>query len=134
MTHGSNPDDRRWKNQALVRERDERRIRLLWRSLAGIVIALAPVAAYLFEQNRCLLWTYEMSGLRAEQETLIERERDLKTQRARLDSLPQIESWASSRTGLTRPDAAHVIVVGPPRPITDDLVAGVPTAESPSAR
>jgi hypothetical protein len=125
---------RRWSNRPLVRERDELRVRLLWRSLVAIVIAFAPAAAYLLEQNECLQLTYAISAHRAKQEELIELERKLKLERVRLESLASIERWAVRERRMVRPDAEHVIVIGRGRPDTNELVARTLESERPPVR
>ena len=57
---------RRWKNAAVVRETDRRRVRHLWSWLLGIVLALAPTAVYLLQQMRYVESRYRIESLRAE--------------------------------------------------------------------
>lgn len=135
MTPDSTPSShRRWSNRPLVRERDERRVQLLWRSLLVIMVAFAPAAAYLLEQNECLQLTYAISAHRAQQEELIELERKLKLERARLESLASIERWAVRERKMVRPDAEHLIVIGRGHPDTNELVAQKLQSEQPPVR
>ncbi len=125
-------EDRRWVNRPLVRERDELRVRSLWRMLLGIVVALAPAGAYLLQQNECLKLTYSVNEIHAEQERLVEQEQRLKSRRAALEALPGIERWAALRGGLVRPEPGQLIVMGPAAAGPGNLVAL--SAQPPSAQ
>jgi cell division protein FtsL len=129
--------ERRWRNHPLVRERDHRRIFWLWSMLAAMVIAALPAGAYLYHQNRCLEVSYEVSAVAEERERLLEEERRLRVERARLESLGGIERWALRERGLVRPDTDDVVVVELPgdksysEAPTDRLAAGRgPAAEA----
>lgn len=102
---------RRWANQAVAREVDRDRARWLWGLFATMLLAAAPFAAYLLEQNECLRLSYEASALREQRELLLERERRLRMRRAELESLDRIESWATERHGLLQPAPEQTIVV-----------------------
>jgi len=127
------PPERRWRNRPLVRERDEQRVRWLWRMLAALVAALAPAGTFLLQSNECLQISYSVNTLRDEHEMLVKQERRLRFERARLESLPRIESWAVRKHGLTRPAPEKVVVVsGPATPDEGDLMARAP-ARAPDA-
>jgi len=102
---------RRWSNQAVAREVDRDRARWLWGLFAALLLASAPFAAYMLEQNECLRLSYEASALRERRELLIEQERRLRMQRAARQSLDEIEAWAVRRHGLVHQPLEQVIVV-----------------------
>jgi hypothetical protein len=105
------PQGRRWVNRDVAREVDRERVRRLWGAILGLVLAAAPFAAYLFEQNECLRRSYEVSGLRAEHDRLVEAERRLRMERATLESFEAIERWALDRRGLVHPSPEQIVVV-----------------------
>ena len=105
------PSHRRWTNRSVAREVDRERARRLWSLILSLLLAAAPIAAYLLEQNECLRLSYETSALRAEQEQLVETERRLRMRRASLESLETIEAWAMTEGRLTHPDPRQVIVI-----------------------
>jgi hypothetical protein len=102
---------RRWENRPIEREYDRGRARSLRGVVLGLVVAFAPVAAYLFQQNECLELNYAVDGLRREQDRLLELERRLSLRKADLESLEQIENWALRKHGLTRPAHDQVVVL-----------------------
>lgn len=119
-------DSRQWRNRSLVRETDEHRLRSLWRTLLGVVIAIAPTAVYLVQQNECVKISYEVSALEEAYELLVKEEQKLRADRTELESLTEIERWASRERGLRQPTPEEVVVVradpaGPP-----DLLARAP--------
>lgn len=126
MTHYTH-DKRRWRNRSVVRERDEHHVRWLWGMLAGIVLALAPAAAYLLCQNDCLKVVYQTSRLEAEQERLQEETRRLEAKRAELESPARIDSWAQRKSGLVLPASEQVFIVPQQADLTEErLVARAP--------
>jgi len=116
--------DRRWKNRPLVLERDTRLVRWLWIMLLAIVVAIAPGGVYLLLQSQCLELAYEIGDLHAEKERLIEEQRRLTVQRARLESLPEIEAWAHRRKGLVQSPPEKLVVLQPEPAPTVNLMAG----------
>lgn len=124
--------DRRWHNQPLVRERDERRVRGLWLTLLGIVLAIAPIGVHLLQRNECLKLSYAASELRSQQEQLVDLEQRLRFERAALESLSDLEDWAVAEHGLHRPGPEQVVVLGEPARPRDHLVARWKTANPPS--
>jgi hypothetical protein len=112
---------RRWSNQTVAREVDRDRARWVWGLFTALLLALAPFAAYMLEQNECLRLSYEVSALREQRERLMEQERRLRMQRAARQSLDEIEAWALKRHGLVHPFPEQVIVVhrSPPGADTD---------------
>ncbi len=121
-TRGERPqgEERRWRNQTLVRERDPHRLRMLGRMLLLAAIALAPVGALLVQQNRYLELTVEVEELRREQEQLRKEELRLRLERATLESLSGIESWAADQQDLERPAPEDLVIVPPPGPTGPD--------------
>jgi hypothetical protein len=117
MRDYSAPGHRRWSNRAVAREVDHDRARWLWGVCAALLLAAAPFAAYLLEQNESVKLSYEASALRQRLEQLLEQERRLRMQRAALESLERIETWALRRRGLVHPSLEQVIVVH--RPASD---------------
>ena len=123
---GEGNPTRGWSNRFLVRETDGHHMRSLWRTLLAVVIALAPTAVYLVEQNECMKISYEVHDLAVAHEDLVKQEQELKVEKPRLESLADIESWALRERGLRQPEPHDVIVVrsGHREPI--ELVASAP--------
>lgn len=107
---GPTRNDRRWKNRALIRERDAQRARRLWITFALAVVALAPAGIYLYEQNSCLELSYGVASIERQREQLAEVERRLEVRRAEVASMQSIERWAA-RQSLTRPTPEEIVVV-----------------------
>lgn len=123
------PPHRRWTNRTVTREVDHHRARWLWGLLLGMVLASAPSAVYLLQQNECLRMSYEVNRLRTEQERLEELERRLRMRRDVLESLESIETWALKRHGLTWPAPGQVVVVREAVAERSDLVAAIEETE-----
>ena len=104
------PVQRRWENRVIEREHDRLHTRSLRGVVLGLVLAFAPSAAYLLQQNECLELTYRIDALRREQDLLAELERQLSLERADLEALDAIERWATRAQGLARP-ADHEVVI-----------------------
>jgi hypothetical protein len=117
---------RQWRNRSLVRETDEHRLRSLWRTLLGVVIAIAPTAVYLVQQNECVKISYEVSALEEAHELLVKEEQKLRADRTELESLTEIERWASRERGLRQPTSEEVVVVRADPAETPDLLARAP--------
>jgi cell division protein FtsL len=101
---------RRWKNRALIRERDKQGARRVWMMLALLAVALAPAGVYLYEQNSCLQLSYEIEVIERQRDQLAEAERRLEVTRAGVASMQSIERWAA-RKRLTRPAPEEIVVV-----------------------
>ena len=110
------PVHRRWVNRAVAREVDRDRARWLRGVFVAMLLAAAPFAAYLLEQNECLRLSYEAGALRQRHEQLLERERRLRMERAARESLEKIEAWAVRQRGLVHPSPEQVVVVRRPAP------------------
>lgn len=111
MQEHAGPTYRRWTNRAVAREVDRERARWIWGLFVSLLLAAAPFAAYLLEQNECLRLSYKASALRQERAQLVEQQRRLRMQRASLQSLDRIEDWAVKKRGLVHPSPEQVIVV-----------------------
>jgi len=103
--------ERRWRNRPLERERDRERLRWLWGVFVAIVLMALPAGAYLVYQNASLKLQYELSGLKQTYEQLQEQERQLKVERAKLESLARVEGWARRECGLVPPPGEAVFVL-----------------------
>jgi hypothetical protein len=123
---GEGNPTRGWSNRFLVRETDSRHIRSLWRTLLAVVIALAPTAVYLVEQNECMKISYEVNDLAVAHETLVKEEQELKVSKTQLESLADIEHWALRERGLLQPEPEDVIVVRSGYREPMELVASTP--------
>jgi cell division protein FtsL len=117
------PVHRRWVNRAVAREVDRDRARWLRGVFVAMLLAAAPFAAYLLEQNECLRLSYEASALRQERERLLEQERRLRMERAARESLAKIEAWAMRQRGLVHPSPEQVVVVRRPASEVGDVRA-----------
>ena len=102
---------RRWRNQPVHRVPDSQGARSLWRFVFALVVACAPTGVYLVQQNECVQLNYELDALRAGRAQLAKDERRLRIDRARLESLSDIENWAIGQRGLRRPAPDRVVVV-----------------------
>lgn len=120
---------RAWSNHALVRELDTQRKRWGWRVLLVVALTCAPIPIYLVQQNECLSVRYDLNRVLAEREQLVKEEHRLRIERARLESLLEIERWAEERAGLVRPAAENVVVVRKLEPGHGDLLARAPDEE-----
>ena len=99
------------ENVYLVREPDRRRTREL---LALLLSALAPMAV-LF----AAIWTnletfrlgYQIERLQKQKEVLVERQRQLEMERARISALSRVENVARERLGLVTPVRGQIVFV-----------------------
>ncbi len=111
MRERAAPGLRRWVNRAVAQEVDRYRARWLWGVFVAMLLGVAPFAAYLLEKNECLRLSYEASALRQVNDELIEQQRRLRMRLSDLESLPEIEIWATQRHGLVRPSPQQLVVV-----------------------
>jgi len=120
--------ERRWRNRPLERERDRDRLRWLWGVFVAIVLLALPAGAYLVYQNASLKLQYELSDMKNAHERLLEEERRLRVERAKLESLARVEGWARRERGLVPPQGESVFVLtrGTSEP-TPSLLAQAPS-------
>jgi len=126
MTPSETQAERRWRNRTVTREIDDRRVRRLWRLVLSMVVAAAPMAVYVLQQNESLKLMYEVNALRAEREQLLTEERLLRTEKTRLESLASVERWALDEDGLVLPEDGTVLVVPQPDSAAGELMASAP--------
>jgi len=100
-------------NERLVRERDRDRARDLVRKLALGVAILLPLLLYLWGHVAFMETARRVAGLR-EQQTQLERLlREVRLERAALESLDRIATHASASLGMAPPAPESVLLVGP---------------------
>ena len=105
-----------WSNRPVVLETDGRQVRSHVRTLVVFAVALIPAMAYVVEIGQSRKVAYELTDVQLAYEQLIKAERELTAERARLESLREIESWALSEGGLCEPSPEEVVVVRDDRP------------------
>ena len=105
------PETRGWSNRPLVRETDGPRVRSLWKAFLAVVVAIAPTAVYLVQQNQCVMLGYEVSDLEMSYESLVKQELELRAETATLEQLDRIERWAVRKHGLEAPATEDVVIV-----------------------
>jgi cell division protein FtsL len=112
--HTALPDfGQRTLNERLVRERDRERARDLVRKLGLGVVILLPLLLYLWGHVAFMETARRVAGLR-EQETQLERLlREVRLERAALESLDRIATHASASLGMAPPAPESVLLVGP---------------------
>ena len=99
-----------WSNRPVVLETDEREVRTHLRTLAVFALALVPAVFYVVATNHTRQVSYETTAAQLATERLIKEERELATERARLESLREVETWAVDAYGLSAPPAEAVVV------------------------
>jgi len=110
------------ENVYLVREPDRRRTR----ELLALLLSPLPPMAVLF----AAIWTnletfrlgYQIERLQKQKETLVEKQRQLEMERARVSALARVEGVARGRLGLVTPLRGQVVfvkdgVLGPAAPV-----------------
>jgi cell division protein FtsL len=99
------------ENVYLVREPDRRRTR----ELLALLLSPLPPMAVLF----AAIWTnletfrlgYQIERLQKQKETLVERQRQLEMERARISALSRVEGVARERLGLVTPVRGQIVFV-----------------------
>lgn len=126
------------ENVYLVREPDRRRTR----ELLALLLSPLPPMAVLF----AAIWTnletfrlgYQIERLQKQKETLVERQRQLEMERARISALSRVENVARERLGLVTPGRGQVVFVkdgpsgSPPQLVVPSKATG-PEAQGPPA-
>ncbi len=115
-----------WRNRPLVRETDGHRVRSLWRTLLAVVVATAPTAVYLVEQNECIKTAYHVAELQDERDRLETELQQLEAEQAELESLAVIERWALRERGMRQPASEEVVVVRDGRDFPPEFLARAP--------
>jgi hypothetical protein len=121
---------KRWRNVALVRERDDRSTRSYWVLLLGIVVALSPLAIYLIEQMQYVRVQYQIEEVRKDYDRFLEAEQRFRAQRATMECLPTIEKRAAA-LGLVHPSADQVVIVRVESAALNNLLARAPDDSAP---
>lgn len=106
---------RGWRNLPLVREHDVQRTRRMLAWIGWALFSLTPFVFYLWQQFDYVHVRYRIEELRAQHARLVEAERRLCMERATLEALPRVESWAQE-DGLAHPGADGTVVVRRIRP------------------
>lgn len=107
---------KRIDNSRLRREVDRGKRRECY-SLLGLGILVFLFAfGHAWQHFNCLRNGYEVQSLKAQQATLEESNRDLRLERARLNSLDRIDTVARQELGLKTPAPQQVVVVVAPGP------------------
>jgi len=99
-----------WTNRPVVLETDEREVRTHLRTLGVFILAIIPAVFYVVATNQARQVSYELTEVQIDYERLVKEERELATERARLESLRDIESWALEQRGLGAPAPEAVVV------------------------
>ena len=99
-----------WTNRPVVLETDEREVRTHLRTLAVFALALVPAVFYVVATNHTRQVSYQTTEAQLAAERLMKEERELATERARLESLREVETWAIEAHGLVSPPPQAVVV------------------------
>ncbi len=102
-------------NDRLVRERDRERARELLRTLGLGIVVLVPLLLHVFQQVKFVETAYRVAELRSERLALETALRNVRMERASLESLARIEVEARG-LGLIQPPPEAVIMVVPVEP------------------
>jgi len=103
---------RRSLNERLVRERDRDRARDLVRKLALGVAILLPLLLYLWGHVAFMETARRVAGLRTQQAQLERMLREVRLERATLESLDRVATQASAALGMAPPAPESVLIVG----------------------
>jgi cell division protein FtsL len=95
-------------NQRLVRERDRRHSRELWRFLLTAALMAVPLLGYVWQRMDFLRVSYRYEKLQKEKQALLEQSEQLKVERATLMDHERIERLARQRLGLVDPSPDDV--------------------------
>jgi cell division protein FtsL len=99
-------------NERLVRERDRERARELVRKLALGVAVLLPLLIYLYGQVAFMESALRVTRLRDERDRLEHLLREVRLERASLESLDRIADEAQRRLDMAPPSPDAVWIVG----------------------
>ena len=101
---------RGWRNLPLVREHDVPKTRRMLAWIGGALFSLTPFVFYLWQQIDYVHVRYRIEELRTQHARLVEAERRLCMERATLEALPRVETWARGE-GLAHPATDKAVVV-----------------------
>jgi cell division protein FtsL len=114
------------RNNQIVREVDERRLRVLWQSLGiGVVLVLALLFSA-WQHFELLRHGYRLEQMQKERAAEEDINRHLRLEMESLRSPRRIEKMATERLGMVAPGPAEAVVlerVTPPAPPAKSLVA-----------
>ncbi len=99
-------------NSALRREVDRGKRRECFVLLGLGILFFVVVFAYAWQHFTCLRNGYELESLKGQRLTLEESNRELRLERAHLNSLERIDTMARQELGLGTPTPHQVIAVG----------------------
>ena len=114
------------ENVYLVREPDRRRTRELLALLLSLLAPMAVLFAAIWTNLETFRLGYQIERLQKQKETLVERQRQLEMERARVSALARVEGVARERLGLVTPGRDQVVFV------RDGAFAPAPAAAVPA--
>lgn len=126
MTPGRFEPQRRWENRPLVREADSDLFGRLSRMTLAVIVAVSPIAFYLWMMNQSLGLAQQSTVQLERLEELDEQARSLAAELAELESPEGIEAWARKRRGFAPAAPERVVVLDATPPSTDPVVARAP--------
>ena len=114
------------ENVYLVREPDRRRTRELLALLLSLLAPMAVLFAAIWTNLETFRLGYQIERLQKQKDTLVERQRQLEMERARVSALARVEGVARERLGLVTPGRDQVVFV------RDSALAPAPPAPAPA--
>ena len=114
------------ENVYLVREPDRRRTRELLALLLSVVAPMAVLFAAIWTNLETFRLGYQIERLQKQKEALVEKQRQLEMERARVSALARVEGVARERLGLVTPGRDQVVFV------RDSALAPAPPAPAPA--
>ena len=90
--------------------------------MVGIVVALAPVAVFVWLQMQYVDVRYQIENVQDAIDGLERAEHRLRSERARMSAPARVES-STGRLGLVRPEPDQVVMVEAGSPALEDLLA-----------
>ncbi len=114
------------ENVYLVRERDRKRTR----EFAALALAAVPPTLVLLAAIWANLETvrlgYQIARVARQKEALLERNRQLRTDRAQATALSRVDALARTKLGLVPPEPSQILRI-------EEVAAGAPGAPSTAA-